>query len=80
MYIQLGNIKNHNIIYNIKVMKKFIILIILTIILFVTYIIYKQITYTHITDQLRIKFPFIIKGLSLEKQQRKNIQTITIIH
>lgn len=76
-YIQLGNIKNHNIIYNIKVMKKYIIPIILTIILLIIYIVYKQITYTHITVQfhelrpIEDKIPVYYKGIVIGKATEK---------
>ena len=75
--MQLGNIKNYNIIYNIKVMKKYIIPIILTIILLIIYIVYKQITYTHITVQfhelrpIEDKIPVYYKGIVIGKAIEK---------
>ena len=75
--MQLGNNKNYNIIYNIKVMKKYIIPIILTIILLIIYIVYKQITYTHITVQfhelrpIEDKIPVYYKGIVIGKAIEK---------
>lgn len=58
-------------------MKKFIIPIILTIILLIIYIIYKQITYTHITVQfhelrpIENKIPVYYKGIVIGKATEK---------